>query len=150
MLSSLRKTFHNIRRATSSERQTTGIRPFVPTEDPMTPKKKVPGLSKVDYALIQRFTDGSRLVQMKRTSTATPFGIFIASDSKGLFISRKGDQEYLSGCEKLIRVGDRVLKVQGAATKGLNVSTIHGLIQGCHVVTMRLKPHRRCSSGSSR
>lgn len=146
LVNSIKKKFEHLRRSFSTDR-------LGPATTPASPKKlNTLQMNKVEKAtpirpaepicdLLRRFTDGSCLIQLRRQDTSVHFGIYIRRDEKGLYVSR------ISGLrakrdprgKQYLQVGDRVVEVQNVPAKGLEPDTVRGLLQGCHVATIRVK-----------
>uniref|UniRef100_A0A5K3F2Z6 PDZ domain-containing protein n=1 Tax=Mesocestoides corti TaxID=53468 RepID=A0A5K3F2Z6_MESCO len=143
LLNSIKKKINHIRRSVSSDRAKARLF-FGDESNPATPKRRLIETSvATKYTLIKRSTDGSRLIQMKRRSISDQFGIFIKTDSEGLYVSRLGNQDHVKGERAFLRTGDRVLEVQNVPARGLDTGTVRSLLQGCHVATIRVKSTSR-------
>ncbi|TPP62056.1 hypothetical protein FGIG_08983 [Fasciola gigantica] len=85
------------------------------------------------------YPDGSIRLQLRRPSTKSQFGLFIARDPQGVYVSRLGGVRCTVKLWEVLHVGDRLLEVQGVPCSELEVEDVQNLIRGCELVEFRVQ-----------
>lgn len=144
LMTSIKRKFSNLRRSLSSDRLTTRIKvepfealPEIIRDFPMEENASV----KVNF--VEKCDNGAYLIQFQRNTTTQAFGLFFNLDADGFYISRLAKEQHIRVCQKYLHVNDRVLAIQGVPSKLLSAEGIRGLLQGCHLVTIKVGPVNR-------
>ncbi|EUB59056.1 hypothetical protein EGR_06048 [Echinococcus granulosus] len=91
----------------------------------------------VKVNFVEKCDNGAYLIQFQRNTTTQAFGLFFNLDADGFYISRLAKEQHIRVCQKYLHVNDRVLAIQGVPSKLLSAEGIRGLLQGCHLVTIK-------------
>lgn len=143
-MTSIKRKFSNLRRSLSSDRLITRIKaePFgAPPEAIWHFPADENAPVKVNF--VERCDNGAYLIQFQRNTTKQAFGLFFNLDANGFYISRLAKEQHIRTCQKYLHVNDRVLAIQGVPSKLLSIESIRGLLQGCHLATIKVLPASR-------
>ncbi|KAL5966476.1 hypothetical protein TSMEX_005851 [Taenia solium] len=144
LITSIKRKFSNLRRSLSSDRSITRTK--------AEPFEAVPEIiwqfpadenAPVKVNFVEKCDSGAYLIQFQRTTTTQAFGLFFNRDDNGFYISRLAKEQHIRACQKYLHVNDRVLAIQGVPSKLLSAEGIRGLLQGCHLVTIKVLPVSR-------
>ncbi|VDN99250.1 unnamed protein product [Rodentolepis nana] len=94
----------------------------------------------VDIVLVEKSSDGTYIIQFKRQSPYHRFGVFFNSDDNGYYISKQTGELQCQNAPFVLHSHDRVLSIQGVPSKLLTPCGIKELLQGCHVMTIKIAP----------
>ncbi|KAL5109217.1 hypothetical protein TcWFU_007502 [Taenia crassiceps] len=144
LMTSIKRKFSNLRRSLSSDRLMTRVKaePLEAFQDIIWrfPTDKN---AEVRVNFVEKCDSGAYLIQFQRNTTAQAFGLFFNLDADGFYISRLAKEQHIRACQKYLHVNDRVLAIQGVPSKLLSAEGIRGLLQGCHLVTIKVLPVSR-------
>ena len=115
-----------------------------PSTDPDT-RAHVKGSVHLEF--VEPCVDGSYLIQFRRADASVPLGISFTLEKAeaggvvwgggdGVRISRLANAPHLVACSKQLRVGDRVLAIQGVPANLLRFEAITHLVKGSLIVTI--------------
>ncbi|VDL61038.1 unnamed protein product [Hymenolepis diminuta] len=96
----------------------------------------------VGVFLIEKSSDGTYIIQFKRESPIHKFGVFFNSDDNGYYISKQTRELQCQNASFILHSHDRVLSIQGVPSKLLTPHGIKELLQGSHVMNIKIAPLR--------
>ncbi|KAL3308210.1 hypothetical protein Ciccas_013261 [Cichlidogyrus casuarinus] len=106
--------------------------PVVPIVD-----ATVPSLS---WTILERHRDGSFKIRLDRANLQIMFGVNVARDEQGLYVSRLGSVRTVAAYWDLIHAGDRILQVNNVDVSNLSVQELREKIQDKLSVEFHVKP----------
>ncbi|KAM3185865.1 hypothetical protein ACTXT7_005489, partial [Hymenolepis weldensis] len=129
VLSSIKKKITSLKRSMSTDKFPSRAL-FRDIPSPMKIVKTTHSSSEVTTCtVLQRFPDGRRVIQLKRTSPSAQFGLYVRDDGKGMIVSRIGSIKF-SEKNNFLNRGDRVLEVEHIPSSKLNCDGMRKLLDG--------------------
>ncbi|KAM7536707.1 hypothetical protein Aperf_G00000086162 [Anoplocephala perfoliata] len=96
----------------------------------------------IEVHLMEKYSDGTYLVQFRRSSSSQRFGVYFSSDANGYYISKQTRNKQCQNNTFSIHAYDRVLSIQGVPSKLLSPNGIQEMLQGCLIMNVKIAPFK--------
>ncbi|VDN98982.1 unnamed protein product [Rodentolepis nana] len=143
VLSSIKKKITSLKSSISTDKFPSRAL-FRDIPSPMKIAKPTNSSSEVTTCtLLQRFPDGSRVVQLRRACPSAQFGLYVRDDEdKGMIVSRIGLIKF-SEKNNFLNRGDRVLEVEHIPSSKLDCDGMRKLLDGRLTATLKVADSSR-------
>nr|CDS27514.1 expressed conserved protein [Hymenolepis microstoma] len=138
VLSSIKKKITSLKSSMSTDKFPSRAL-FRDIPSPMKMVKPTHSSSEVTTCtILQRFPDGSRVVQLRRACPSAQFGLYVRDDEdKGMIVSRIGLIKF-SEKNNFLNRGDRVLEVEHVPSSKLDCDGMRKLLDGRLTATIKV------------
>ncbi|KAM7535314.1 hypothetical protein Aperf_G00000097024 [Anoplocephala perfoliata] len=137
LLSSIKKKISSLRRSSSTEKfPSRALFQDMPGQIKLN-QRKSDSRKPTTCTLLQRFPDGSRIIQLIRPSLSAQFGLYIRDDERGMLVTRLGSLKF-SEKNNFLHRGDCILEVQHIPSKQLNCNEMRRLLKRSLTVIIKV------------